>query len=76
MHAERGQIHPRFDRETSPRNQPPLVVGFEIVHVGAGSVDIFADRVSSTVYEVIAKPLLANIAARRVVDFEAANVGM
>src|SRR5437867_1315910 len=51
-HAEVFEIDSRLDREAGPGNHPPLVVGFEIVHIGAGAVDVRADRVAGAMNEI------------------------
>ena len=46
-----GQIDAGLHGEAAPRHHAPLVVSFEIVHVGAVAVDFDADRVSGAVRE-------------------------
>ncbi len=71
--AEAGQVDAGLDREAGPRDEAPLVVRFEVVHVGAGAVHLGADRVAGAVKEVLAEAPLADRTAGRVVHLEAAQ---
>src|SRR5580704_14499151 len=73
-HAEFRQINTRLDRKTSPWNHAPLIVRLQVVHIRAGPVNILADRMSQPMEEIIPEPLLANIAARRIVHFKPAQL--
>ena len=54
--AEFRQVDPRLDRETGARNDHSLVLGLEVVQVGAVAVDVVhADAVTGAVNEVLAE---------------------
>src|SRR3984957_13015936 len=44
--TEFRKVNPRLDRETGIRKQFPLVVGFEVIHIGAVAVDLLANGMS------------------------------
>src|SRR5262245_57457489 len=69
-YAEVRQVNAGLDREATPRSNAPLVVRFEIVHVGAIAVDVLSDGVPGAMHEVLAEPARLNEAPRRVIDFE------
>jgi hypothetical protein len=41
--AEVGQVHSRLDRKASLWNDPPIIMRFEVIHIGACAVHVFAD---------------------------------
>ena len=47
-----------------------FVVGFQVVHVRARAVHLFADGVSGAMDEVLAESLVLNVGAGGVIDFE------
>ena|SRR6185369_7497647 len=52
-HSELGQVHTRFDGKAAIRENPPFVMHFEIVHVGAVGMDLGADGVPGAVNKVL-----------------------
>lgn len=71
--SESRQVHARLNGETRTRDNSPLVVGFIVVHVGSGSVDISADRVSCSMNKVSSEPSVLDIASRHVINLESCN---
>src|SRR4051812_19164206 len=72
-HAEVREIDPGLHGETAPGHDAPLVVSFEIIHVGAVAMDLDTDRVSSAVGEELGVPGFGNHRAAGVIHFEAAQ---
>src|ERR1017187_6313291 len=72
-HAEMRQVDAGFNRETGPRDHAPLIVVFQVVHVGAVAMHFHADRMTGAMHEIFAVPGARNHAAAGVVHFEAAQ---
>src|SRR5207248_1133642 len=66
--AELGQVDPRLDAEARPPDHPPVLAGFQPVHVGPVPVDLLPDVVPGPVGEVLAVPGLLDHLAGRVID--------
>src|SRR5258708_12263652 len=56
--AERRRIHAGLDREAGARNQAPLVVRFEVVHMDAIAVDLGPETVPCAMDELRAEAAL------------------
>ena len=69
--AELGEVDARLDREAGPGQDEPLLVGLEVVHVGAVAVGLLADAVAGAVDERRAVAGLVDHPARGVVDLPA-----
>src|SRR5262249_5202311 len=52
--AELRQVDPWLDGEAGARQDAALLVGLQVVHVGAVAVDLLTDRVAGAVAEVFA----------------------
>src|SRR5205823_6580782 len=62
------EIDPRLDREAGAAQDQALLVGLQVVHVGAIAVDFLADIVAGAVDEIAAIAGLVNHAATGGVD--------
>src|SRR4051794_39412748 len=62
--SEGGQVYARLYREARPRCDAALVVRFQVVHVGAVSVDLDANGVSRPMREILPVPATLNHTAR------------
>src|SRR5262249_22323917 len=62
-----------LDRKAGPRRDTALVVGLEIVHIGAIAVHFLSDGVAGAMGEVLGEAGIADDAAAGVVHFEAAQ---
>src|SRR5437764_4988563 len=71
--AEVFEIDSRLDREECAGQDQALVMGFEIVHVGASAMHFGSYGVACAVDELVAEPAFPDMLSRRIVDFEAAN---
>src|SRR5262245_24053041 len=67
--AELRQVDSRLDREARALEDATLVVRLQVVHVGAVAVDLFADRMTGAVHELIAVSRFLDDITRGVVDF-------
>src|SRR5208283_3285112 len=68
--AEIRKVDARLDGKTSRGDKQPLIVRFEIVHVGAGAVNFLADGVSGAMDKIFAEAFVSDMSASRVVHFE------
>src|SRR5580698_5423443 len=64
------KVHARFDGETSAGDHPALVVRFEVIHIGARAMHLFADGVAGTMDEIIPESLILNIGPGGVINLE------
>ena len=71
--AELREIDARLNREAGSCDDLALVVGLQVVHVRAGAVHFFANRMAGAMDEVFAEPLILDIASGGVIDIEAVN---
>ena len=70
---EFGQIDPRLDREAGAREDQALVVGFQVVHVGAIAVGLLADVMPRPVDEVGSVARLLDDPTRGGIDLPSAE---
>ena len=71
--AELGEVDAGSTEKQVLGRMQALVVGFEIVEVGAGAVDLVGDVVAGAVGEVVGESCRADDGAGGVVGFEAAD---
>ena len=71
--AELRQIDAGLDRETGVGQEAALVVGFQVVEVRAGAVNLVGDVVAGAVGEVLGEAGGANYGAGGIVGLEAAD---
>ncbi len=71
--AEFRKVDAGFDGEAGSGDDAPLIVSFQIVHVGAGAMHLFTDGVAGAMDEVFAKSLVLYIGPGGVIDVEAVN---
>ncbi len=71
--AELGEVDAGLDGEAGVGQDAAVVVGFEVVEVGAGAVDFVGDVVAGAVGEVVGETGGADDGAGSVVGFEAAD---
>ena len=72
-HAELGQIDARLDGEAGIGQDAALVVGFQVVEMRAGAVDLLGDIVAGAMGEELAEAGGANDGAGRIVGLESAD---
>ena len=72
--TEFRKVNPRLDRETGIRKQFPLVVGFEVIHIGAVAVDLLANGMSDAIIQVFRVPGSVQYVACRLVHLPAGEV--
>ena len=72
-HAELGQVDAGLDGEAGVGQQKAHVVGFEIVEVRAGAVNLVGDVVAGAMDEVLAEAGFADDGAGRIVGLKAAD---
>lgn len=72
--TEFRKVNPRLDRETGIRKQFPLVVGFEVIHIGAVAVDLLANGMSDAIIQVFRAPGSVQYVACRLVHLPAGEV--
>ncbi len=71
--SEFREIDAGLDGEAGAGDDPALVVRLQVVHVGAGAMHLFADRVTGAMDEVLAESPILNIGPGGVIDLEAVN---
>jgi len=72
-HPKLGQINSRLDGKTRIGQDAALVVNFQIIHVGAVSVDFGGDGVAGAVNEVISEPGVLDVRTNRAVNLPTGN---
>src|SRR5271165_2912666 len=68
-HAKLRQVDAGLDGEAGVGKNLPLVMNFEIVHVGAVGMDVGADGMSRSMNKIIAVAGFLNVAAGGAIDF-------
>src|SRR5215204_1393763 len=73
-HAKCLEVHARLDGESRAGDDPPIVVGFVIVHVHTVTVDVLAETVAGAVKDPFAVSSLLDHLPGRAIDFPSADV--
>src|SRR5450432_571187 len=72
-HAKFGQVNARFNGKTSIGDDLALVLGLQVVHVGAIAMDVLANGVSRAMYKKFAVSGVGDVLARGLVHFPSRN---
>ena len=67
------QIDSWFDGKQGAGQNASFVMGFEVVHIGAGAVYFRADGMASAMDVPVAEPAAGDVMPRRVIHFISAN---
>src|SRR5258708_22175227 len=68
--AELRQVNSGLNGKASPGKDCAFVVGFEVVHIRAGAMNILADLMTGAMEKVVGITSVSNMRASRVVDLE------
>src|SRR5262249_31973450 len=72
-HAKFRKVNPGFDGKTAVRQNQPLVVDLEIIHVGAVGMDFGPDGMPGAVHELSTESSLGDVVAHRIIHLPAGD---
>src|SRR5262249_970299 len=75
-YAELRQVDAGLDGEAGVGDDLAVVLGLEVVHVGAGGVDLDPDRVPGAMRKIFSVTFRGDVVARRLVHFPAADAAL